>query len=329
MKSRFASVMRRSLPLSLPLLAASALPALAAETWPDRPIRMVVPFAPGGGSDVTGRIIGQKLSELLAQTVVVDNRPGAASMLGTDLVARAAADGYTLLLADLALAINPAFFVKQPPPDPVKAFTGVALVAETPYILMVNPGVPAATLKEFLALAKAQPGKLNIGSSGNGGGLHLTLELFKLRAGLDLNHIPYKGGGPAVNDTVAGQIQGTFIGMGGSLPFVQNKRLRPLAVTATKRSAALPDVPTMTELGHDVVVTNWYGVVAPSATPTAVVQRLYAEIGRAMAAPDVRERLQATGLEPAAQSPGQFQRMIESEVKRWRQTIRDARIPTE
>jgi hypothetical protein len=278
---------------------------------------------------VTGRIIGQKLSELLAQSVVVDNRPGAASMLGTDLVARAAGDGYTLLLADLALTINPAYFVKQPPADPAKAFTGVALVAETPYILMVNPGVPAGTIKEFIALAKAQPGKLNVGSSGNGGGLHLTLELFKLKAGLDLNHIPYKGGGPAVNDTVAGQIQATFIGMGGSLPFVQNKRLRPLAVTSTKRSAALPDVPTMTELGHDVVVTNWYGIVAPSTTPRAVVQRLYDEIGRAMASGDVRERLQATGLEPAAQVSGQFQRMIESELKRWRQTIRDARIPTE
>ena len=317
------------IPLLLAVAAMPAAPAIAADAWPSRPIRLVVPFAPGGGSDVTGRIIGQKLSELMAQSVVVDNRPGAASMLGTDVVARAAGDGYTLLLADLALTINPAYFVKQPPADPVKAFTGVALIAETPYILMVNPAVPATTVKEFLALARAQPGKLNIGSSGNGGGLHLTLELFKLRAGLDLNHIPYKGGGPAVNDAVAGQIQGTFIGMGGSLPYVQTKRLRPLAVTSVKRSAALPDVPSMTELGHDVVVTNWYGIVAPSATPKAVVQRLYDEVGRAMAATDVRERLQATGLEPATQAPGQFQRMIESEAKRWRQTIRDARIPTE
>ena len=317
------------IPLLLAAAAIPAAPAIAADAWPSRPIRLVVPFAPGGGSDVTGRIIGQKLSELMAQSVVVDNRPGAASMLGTDVVARAAGDGYTLLLADLALTINPAYFVKQPPADPVKAFTGVALIAETPYILMVNPAVPATTVKEFLALARAQPGKLNIGSSGNGGGLHLTLELFKLRAGLDLNHIPYKGGGPAVNDAVAGQIQGTFIGMGGSLPYVQTKRLRPLAVTSVKRSAALPDVPSMTELGHDVVVTNWYGIVAPSATPKAVVQRLYDEVGRAMAATDVRERLQATGLEPAAQAPGQFQRMIESEAKRWRPTIRDARIPTE
>lgn len=310
------------------LPAASAL-AAASDTYPNRPIRLVVPFAPGGGSDVTGRIIGQKLSELVGQTVVIDNRPGAASMLGTDLVARAAPDGYTLLLADLALTVNSAYFLRQPPPDPLKSFIGVALVAETPYILVVNPGVPAANIKEFVALAKAQPGKLNIGSSGNGGGLHLTLELFKLKAGLDLNHIPYKGGGPALNDSVGGQIQGTFIGMGGSLPFVQNKRLRPLAVTSTRRNAALPEVPTLTEIGYDVVVTNWYGIVAPAATPRPIVQRLYEEIGRAMSTSDVRERLQATGLEPAAQSPGQFQRMIESELKRWRQTIRDARIATD
>jgi len=303
--------------------------AIAAETFPTRPIRLVIPFAPGGGSDVTGRIVGQKLSEQLGQSVIIDNRPGAASMLGTDLVARAAPDGYTLLLADLALAINAAYYVKQPPADPVKTFIGVALVAETPYILMVNPAVPAQTIKEFIALAKAQPGKLNVGSSGNGGGLHLTLELFKLKAGLDLNHIPYKGGGPALNDTMAGQIQATFIGMGGSLQFVQNNRLRPLAVTASKRSAALPKVPTLTELGLDVVVTNWYGIVAPIATPKPVVQRLYDEVGRALAASDVRERLQTTGLEPAAQSPGQFQRLIESEVKRWQQTIREARIQTE
>ena len=315
--------------LLLAAAASSSVAAFAADSYPNRPIRMVVPFAPGGGSDVTGRIMGQKLAELMGQTVVVDNRPGAASMLGTDLVARAAGDGYTLLLADLALTINSAYFVKQPPADPARAFTGVALVAETPYILMVNPAVPAATLKEFIALAKAQPGRFNIGSSGNGGGLHLTLELFKLRAGIDLNHIPYKGGGPAVNDTVAGQIQGTFIGMGGSLPFVQNKRLRPLAVTSSRRSAALPDVPSMTESGFDVVVTNWYGIVAPSATPKAIVQRLYDEVGRAMAAPEVRERLQATGLEPAAQVPGQFQKMIEAELRRWRQAIRDARIQTE
>jgi tripartite-type tricarboxylate transporter receptor subunit TctC len=303
--------------------------ATGADVYPTKPIRLVVPFAPGGGSDVVGRILGLKLTELLGQTIVVDNRPGAASMLGTDLVAKSLPDGYTLLLADLALTINPAYYLKQAPADPVKSFVGVALAAETPYVLMVHPSVAAATIKEFIALAKAQPGKLNIGSSGNGGGLHLALELFKLKAGLDLNHIPYKGGGPALSDTVAGQIQGTFIGMGGSLQYVQSGRLRPLVLTSTKRSAALPNLPTLTELGYDVVVTNWYGVVAPIGTPKAVVQKLYDEIGRALAQPDVRDRLLATGLEPAPQSPGAFQRLIESERKRWVQTIKAAGIPTE
>src|SRR5262245_22415720 len=191
-------------------LAAATLSAvLAAADYPTRPIRLVVPFAPGGGSDVVGRIIGLKLSESLGQTVVVDNRPGAASMIGTDLVANAPADGYTLLLADLALTTNVAYYRKQALPDPLKTFIPVALIAETPYILMVHPSIPAQNIKEFLALAKTQPGKINVGSSGNGGGLHLTLELFKLKAGLELNHIPYKGGGPALADTLAGQIQAT------------------------------------------------------------------------------------------------------------------------
>jgi tripartite-type tricarboxylate transporter receptor subunit TctC len=301
----------------------------AADTYPNRPIRLVVPFAPGGGSDVVGRITGQKLTDSLGQTVVVDNRPGAASMLGTDLVAKSQPDGYTLLLADLALTSNGVYYKKQAPPDPLKTFVPVALVAETPYILMVHPGFAPQNIKDFVAYAKANPGKVNVGSSGSGGGLHLTLELFKLKAGLDLNHIPYKGGGPAVADTIAGQIQGTFIGMGGSLPFVQSGRLRALVVTSAKRSAALPNVPTMTELGYDVVVTNWYGIVAPAGTPAPVVTKLFDEIGRGIVQPDMRDRIVNTGLEPVAQVPGHFQRLIETESKRWAQTIRDAKIQTE
>jgi tripartite-type tricarboxylate transporter receptor subunit TctC len=303
--------------------------AISADGYPTKPIRLVVPFAPGGGSDVVGRIVGQKLSEALGQTVVVDNRPGAASMLGTDLVAKSQADGYTLLLADLALTINPAYYVKQAPADPAKKFVGVAQVAETPYVLMVHPGVPAATIRDFIALAKAQPGKINVGSSGNGGGLHLTLELFKVKAGINLNHIPYKGGGPALTDTLAGQIQATFIGMGGTLQDVQNGRVRALVVTSAKRNATLPDLPTLAELGYDVIVTNWYGVVTPAGTPQPVVNRLYDEIGRALTQPDVRERLTATGLELVPQSPGQFQRFIASEAKRWAQAIKDAHMQTE
>jgi tripartite-type tricarboxylate transporter receptor subunit TctC len=303
--------------------------AISADGYPAKPVRLVVPFAPGGGSDVVGRLIGQKLSDSLGQTVVVDNRPGAASMLGTDLVARSQADGYTLLLADLALTINPAFYVKQAPADPAKQFVGVAQVAETPYVLMVHPGVPAATIKDFIALAKAQPGKINVGSSGNGGGLHLTLELFKVKAGVNLNHIPYKGGVPALTDTMAGQIQATFIGLGGTLQYVQNGRVRALVVTSAKRNATLPDLPTLVELGYDVIVTNWYGVVTPAGTPRPVVNRLYDDIGRALAQPDVRERLTATGLELVPQSPGQFHQFIAAETKRWAQAVKDSRMQTE
>jgi tripartite-type tricarboxylate transporter receptor subunit TctC len=310
------------------ILAGLMTPAHAAD-YPTKPIRLVVPFAPGGGSDVVGRIIGLKVSESIGQTVVVDNRPGAASMLGTDLVARSVADGYTLLLADLALTINPVYYIRQAPPDPLKAFVAVALIAETPYILMVHPAFPAGTIKEFIAQAKAQPGRINVGSSGNGGGLHLTLELFKLKAGLDLTHIPYKGGGPALADTLAGQIQATFMGMGGSLQYMQAGRLRPLVVTSAKRNATLANLPTLVELGYDVVVTNWYGVVAPANTPRAVVQRLYDEIGRALTQKDTLDRLRSTGLDPVAQAPDHFQLFIASESKRWTQTVRDAKIQTE
>jgi len=250
-------------------------------------------------------------------------------MIGTDLVAKSPADGYTLLLADLALTTNVAYYRKQALPDPLKTFIPVALIAETPYILMVHPSIPAQNIKEFLALAKTQPGKINVGSSGNGGGLHLTLELFKLKAGLELNHIPYKGGGPALADTLAGQIQATFIGMGGSLQYVQANRLRPLVVTSSKRSAALAGVPTLVELGYDVVVTNWYGIVVPAGTPKSIIQRLYDECGRALAQKDTLDRLRGTGLEPVAQSPEHFGQFIAAETKRWAQTVREARIQTE
>jgi tripartite-type tricarboxylate transporter receptor subunit TctC len=310
-------------------LGFSCASALAADTYPTRPIRLVVPFAPGGGSDVVGRTIGQKLGEYLGQTVVVDNRPGAASLVGTELVARAPADGYTLLLADIAFTVNSAYYVKQVRFDILKDFTPIALVAETPYVLLVNPTVPAATLKEFLALAAQQPGKINLGSSGTGTGPHLTLELLKVKTGANINHVPYKGGFPALSEVMSGQIQATIIGMGGVLQFVQSGKLRALAVADRKRSAALPNVPTFDEAGADIVVTNWYGVVGRAGTPQAVVKRLYDEIGRALTQNDVRERLRNTGLEPVAQTPGNFQRRIESELKRWNQVIKEARIQTE
>ena len=310
-------------------LGLSGASAIAADTYPNRPIRLVVPFAPGGGSDVVGRTIGQKLTEYLGQQVVVDNRAGAASMLGTELVARAPSDGYTLLLADIAFTVNSAYYVKQVRFDILRDFVPIALVAETPYVLVIHPSVPATTLKEVLNLASTQPGKVNVGSSGNGTGPHLTLELLKLRSGVNINHIPYKGGFPAVQETMSGQIQATMIGMGGVLTFVEGGKLRAIAVADRKRSPSLPKVATFGEQGADIVVTNWYGVVGRAGTPQPVLKRLYDEIGRALSQPEVRDRLKNTGLEPVAQQPGHFPRLVESELRRWQQVIKEARIQTE
>ena len=306
-------------------LTVAAAFAANAQVFPDKPIRLIV----GPGPDVLARIVGGKMTDNWGQQVVVDQRPGAGGLIAADLVSKSQPDGYTLLLADLALTSNVVYYKKQALPDPLKAFVPVAVVADTPYMLMTFPGFAPQNIKDFVAYAKANPGKINIGSSGNGGGLHLTLELFKLKAGLDLNHIPYKGGGPALSDTVAGQIQGTFIGMGNSMQYVQSGRLRPMVVAASKRHAMLPAVPTTTELGYDVVVSNWYGVVAPFGTPEPIVKRLYDEIGRGLTQPDMRERITSTGLEPIPQSPGHFYRLIEAETKRWAQTVRDAKIQTE
>jgi len=305
--------------------------SIAAETvsYPSKPVRMIVPYAPGGGSDIVARIVGLKMTEALGQPIVVDNRPGAAGMLGTEIAASAPGDGYTLLLADSSFTINASYF-KQARYDAQKHFVPVALIADTPYLLVVHPTVPAASVKDFIALAKAQPGKINVGSGGNGSGSHLTGEMFKLKAGVNLNHIPYKGSGPATADVVAGQIQSTFATAPGAVPFIKAGRLKALVVASPRRSATLPDVPTFVELGFsDLVVTNWYGIVAPAGTPRAVVQRLYNEVGRAIAQPDVRERLANAALEPVPPSPDQFGRLIDAELKRWAQVIKDANIKTE
>jgi tripartite-type tricarboxylate transporter receptor subunit TctC len=305
-------------------------PAIAADRYPTKPVRLIVPYSPGGGSDVVARIVGQKMSESLGQTFVIDNRAGAAGMVGTDLAANAPADGYTLLLADAAYTINSSYYTKQARYDALKSFVPVTLIADTPYLLMTNPGLPAATLKDFIALAKAQPGKINVGSSGNGSGSHLVGELFKLKAGVNLNHIPYKGSGPSTADVMGGQIQATFAGAAGVVTFVKSGRLKALVAGSAKRSALLPDVPTFAESGFpDLVVTNWYGIVTPAGTPTPVVKLLLDEIARAIAQPDVRERLTNVALETVTPSSDQFGQLIGAEMKRWAQVIKEANLKTE
>jgi tripartite-type tricarboxylate transporter receptor subunit TctC len=320
----------------LALLAALAFgtclpaPLVVAQAYPNKPIRLIVPFAAGGGSDFVGRLIGLKLTEQMGQTVVVDNRPGAASLMGTQIVARAAPDGYTLLLADSGFTINIAFF-KDPKYDALKDFDPISVVAETPYILVVNPGLPyAASLNDFIAAAKAQPGKLTLGSAGSGSGTHMTGELFRLRAGINMTHVPYKSVGPAMSDVVAGQIQSTMSTPPASLPLVKAGRLKILAAATPKRSRLLPDVPTFAESGvSDVNVSNWYSVMSVGGTPKPVIKRLHDEIARAVASPDMRERLAASALEPAPNTPEQFRKMVADELLRWARVIKDAGIRQE
>jgi tripartite-type tricarboxylate transporter receptor subunit TctC len=260
----------------------------------------------------------------------VDNRPGAASLVGTQIAANAAADGYTLLLADSGFTINIAFF-KDPKYDALKSFDPVSVVAEAPYILVVNPGLPyAGSLKEFVAAAKAQPGKLAIGSAGSGSGTHMTGELFRLRAGINMIHVPYKSVGPAMSDVVAGQIQSTISTPAVSLPLVKAGRLKILAAAVPQRSKTLPDVPTFAEGGvPDVNVSNWYSIVTVGGTPKPVIKRLYDEVARALAAPDMAERLAVSGLEPGGNTPEQFRKKIEDELQRWARVIKDAGIRQE
>jgi len=318
--------------LGIGLIAAGlTAPHVFAQDYPNRPIRLIVPFAPGGGSDFVGRLIGQKLGEQMGQTVVVDNRPGAASLVGTQIAARGAPDGYTLLLADSGFTVNIAFF-KDPRYDALNDFEPISVVASTPYILVANPALPyAGSLKDFVAAAKGpQAGKLTIGSAGSGSGTHMTGELFRLRAGIKMIHVPYKSVGPANSDVVAGQIHSTISTPPASLPLAKAGRLKILAAAVPTRSRLLPDVPTFAESGvPDVNVTNWYSVMSVGGTPKAVVKRLHEEIHRAIAAPDMRERFAASALEPAPNTPEQFRKMVADEIQRWTRVIKDAGIRQE
>ena len=322
--------MHRAIKAAGALVLAISCAAAHAQSYPVRPIRLIVPFAPGGGSDFVGRLVGQKLTEQMAQQVVVDNRSGAASLIGTEIVQRAPADGYTLLLGDTGFSINLAYY-KNAKYDPVKDFAPITVVADTPYILAVNASAPyAASLKDLISAAKAQPGKLAIGSSGAGSGTHFSGELFRLRAGVNMIHVPYKGGGAVLADVAAGHIASTMTTPPAAFPLVKGGRLRILAAASAKRSPLLPDVPTFAESGvNDVLVSNWYGVLGVGGTPQPVIQRLHQELSRAIASPDMRERLTTSGLEPAPITPDQFSRMIVAEVEKWRRVAKESGIRQE
>ena len=309
------------------ILAAGA--AQAADNYPTRPIRMIVPWAPGGGSEISARLMSIKLGEQLGTTIVIDTRPGAASMLGTQLAAHAQPDGYTLLYTDLPVTINPAVN-KNVGYDLAKDFVPVSMVATSPAILVMHPSVPAANMAEFIALARAQPGKITLGHGGVGATTHVVGELFQLRAGIKLNPVPYKGTGPAVADTVAGQIQTAISTMPAAVPNIQAGRLRGLGIAGKKRSAAIPDVPTMAEAGvKGVEGENWNGVLAPTGVPPAILALLNREIVKAVNSPQLKERLAVFSLEPISSTPEEFRKVIDFELKRWAEVVKAANIQAE
>jgi tripartite-type tricarboxylate transporter receptor subunit TctC len=315
----------------LTCVAAVLLPfAATAQTYPSKPIRLLVPFAPGGTTDVIARLVGQKLSEALGQPFVIDNRPGANGNLGTELAVKSPADGYTLVMSyDGTLAINPSIYRKLPF-DPQRDLAPVASVAQVPLLMVVHPGVAATNIREFVALAKASPGRVNYSSAGHGSSGHLTGELFRARAGIDIVHVNYKGGGQAVQDLLGGQIQMLMTGLATVEGHLKGGKLRALAFTSARRVPGAHDVPTLAESGYPgLEVLSWYGVLAPAGTPQNIVRKLNADINRILQSPDVRERLTALGTEPTGGTPEQFAETIKTDTARWAKVVSDAGIRIE
>jgi tripartite-type tricarboxylate transporter receptor subunit TctC len=295
----------------------------AAQAWPNHPIRMVVPLSPGGFADVPARIVAPRLAAALGEQVFVENRPGAGGTIGADFVAKARPDGYTLLFTGTPHVIS-AWLYKSLPYDPLKDFTPVSLVASGPYVLVVNPQLPVSSVAELVAAAKAQPGKIDFASSGNGSAQHLVAALFTSMAGINLNHVPYKGSGPAMQDLVSGQVKVSFAGVPNVLTHVRNGRLRALAVTTPKRSPDLPDVPTVAEAGvPGYEATLWLNVSAPADTPTEIVLRLYGEIAKVLQDPGVQQGFRAAGVDPSALAPELLNAFIRSEYDKWGRVVRE------
>jgi tripartite-type tricarboxylate transporter receptor subunit TctC len=300
----------------------------AAKDYPNRPIKFIVPYPPAGGTDIVARTLTEPLGALLGQPIIVDNRGGAAGNIGTDLAAKAAPDGYTVLFTLSSHTINPKLYDKLPF-DVEKDFVPISLAAMIPQVLVVNPSVPVNNIKELIALARAQPGKLNYASVGTGSPAHIAGELFKLKTGIDMVHVPYKGGGPAITDTLGGQVQLAFVSLPAALQYVKAGRLRALAVTSDARSVAAPDIPTITESGVDCVVNSWYGALAPAKTPPAIVAKLQDAFAKVLATPEMREKLLAQGAEAASSTSAEFERRIKDELAKWDYVIHEAKIKPE
>jgi len=307
-----------------PVLGAAPEPQAA--VYPTRPVRFVVPFSAGGPTDILARIVGQKLTEGWGQQVLIDNRPGAGSTLGTDIVAKANPDGYTVLVTTSGHAINPALYRKLPF-DSVRDFAPITLVNSAPLMLVVHPAVPARTIKELVAAARTQPGQLAYASSGSGGISHLAGHLFMTMAGIQLTHVPYKGMAPAVSDVLGGQVAMVFPDPILAMPHVKAGKLRALGITGAKRLRLSPEIPTIAEAGvtgYDVSV--WYGALAPAGTPASVIQRLHADIARVVNLPEVRERLINEGGEPGGNTPEQFGALVRADLLKWSKVVKDSGV---
>ena len=324
--------LRASLACALAVTACAAYAQSAGKpggVYPSKPIRMIVPFAPGGSNDIMARLTAQKFSESFGQQVIVDNRGGASGVIGTDLAAKSAPDGYTVLVMSLTLTVNPSLFRKLPY-DTERDLIPITLIASAPLMLVVHPSIPAKSVKELIAYAKANPNKLNFGSGGTGATPHLAGEMFKMMAGLQMTHVPYKGGGPALADLVGGQIQLMLENIPSTLPFVKAGKLRALAITGLKRSAIVSDLPTLDEAGlKGYEIVGWNGLFVPAGTPRNIVTYLHAETVKALAQPDTKERLATLGAEGVGNTPDEFRAFIKAEIVKWAKVVKAAGLKVE
>jgi tripartite-type tricarboxylate transporter receptor subunit TctC len=310
--------------LALALLLAFCAPAAA--EYPDHPVRLIIPFPPGGSNDVVGRLVAKQLSIKLGAQVFVDNRGGAGGVLGTEAAAVAPPDGYTLLIISLAHAVNPSLYPKLTY-DPIKSFAPISILATGPNVLVVNPELPVKDVKELLALARQKPGELDYASAGVGSFQHLGGELFKLTAGVNLQHVPYKGGGPAMQDVIAGHVKVMFSSLVQTTPFIKSGALRALGTGGAKRNPVLPDVPTIAEAGVPGYVSdNWWGIMAPAGTPQPIVDKVYAAAQEALKAPELQEAFAREGAASVTMSTAEFQKYIENEIAKWARVVKEGNI---
>jgi tripartite-type tricarboxylate transporter receptor subunit TctC len=320
------SLLSKSFPLALAAALTIVCGAAGAQAWPGKPVRILIAFPPGGAIDIVARIMGPKLSENLGQPVLVENRPGAGGLLGTELAAKAAPDGYTVFFGTLGnLCVNPLLYPKLPF-DVNRDFAPLTQVVSTTFMLYVNPSLPVKTVSDLITYAKSRPGAINFSSSGNGGAPHLAGELFNAMAGVKMVHVPYKGSSQSVTDVMGGQVQLTFDSLALGLPYVKAGKLRAVATLGPKRIAQLPDVPAVTETLPGYDVTNWFGMVVPAATPKDIVARLHSEILKVLRLADVRDSLVAQGTEPVGSTPEDFGAFMKTEAAKWARVIKEANI---